>query len=179
MNIYKIVPGLYIGDMSSPAHEIILQQNRITHILTVYTQDQDEIQDDPDEKYQHLKIVCPDDIYADVTEHFTRCFGFIHPARLHGSVLVRCANGMSESVAVATAYLGTITRIPWENVLTYIEQKVSFASLNFGFRIRLGRFQTERIADERRNLVESFQVVDAFGDTSLIEATDKYAVFEI
>ena len=171
MKINKIAPGLYIGDTISLEQQNIPQQNGITHVLTAHQKNHDEIQG-------HLSINCPDNIHSDVTKHFTRCFKFIHQARKHGSVLIRCANGMSSGVVIATAYLATVTRLPWENVLTYIEQKVKCASPNIGFRIRLRNYQKERIEVERRNLVESFQVVDAFGDTSLIEATGNHAVFE-
>ena len=110
----------------------------------------------------------------DIKQHFAKCIEFIHQARLNGgTVLVHCAYGVSRSVTVATAYLATVTGLPWEAVLRAIKRKRACADPNFGFRKQLGEFQAEKVEDERGNLFGKFGFSDAFGERSLIEALDE------
>ena len=161
----KILPGLYIGDMCSSSHRILLKQNRITHILTLHNCTQENIHE-----FEYLKICCHDKPSADITQHLTKCFDFIHSARMQGGrVLINSVYGVSRSVTIATMYLKTITRKPWVDVLGAISRRRRFANPNFGFRKQLDQFEIFRAEDERRKLIKKFGISDAFGDTSLIE----------
>ena len=169
----KILPGLYIGDMCSSTHAKLLERNRITHILTLHSCDQEII-----DHFRHLKVCCHDTTSDDITEHVTECFEFIHAARLEGGcVLVSSVRGISRSVAMATMYLTTVTGKPWADVLGAIRQQRRFANPNKGFRKQLDKFQVFRVGDEREKLIKKFGVCDAFGDTSLVEGLIRFINF--
>jgi len=81
--------------------------------------------------------------------------------------------GISRSVTIVTAYLMTITNIPMFDVLNAVKQQRSCASPNAGFRLQLKKFEDVGVQQERQNLRNHFGILDAFGDTSLIESLNK------
>ena len=56
-----------------------------------------------------------------------------------------------------TAYLATVTKQPWIDVLKAIKQKRSIANPNDGFRKQLFWYEAMGINDERQNLNLKFK----------------------
>jgi len=168
----KIVPGLYIGNINDSRKQEVLEENGITHILSIHDKEQINLPN-----YTYLRIYSHDNSTEDINNHFRQCIEFIHQTRLSGkTVLVHCLAGISRSVTIVTAYLMTITNKPMFDVLNAVKQQRSCASPNAGFRMQLKKFEDVGVKQERQNLRNHFGILDAFGDTSLVESLNKQFV---
>jgi len=165
----KIVPGLYIGSIYDSRNQEKLKENGITHILSIHDKDQVNIPN-----YNYLRIFSHDSSSEDISHHFRQCIEFIHQTRLNGkNVLVHCLAGISRSVTIVTAYLMVLTGKPLIDVLNAVKQQRSCASPNTGFKLQLKKFEDVGLQQERQNLRNKFGILDAFGDTSLVESLSK------
>jgi len=93
-----VLPGLYIGSISSTTDLEALKKNQITHILTILHNDiRNKFTDDI--VYKWIQAV--DDETTNMLDYLEDALSFIDDARAKGgSVLVHCHAGMSRSGSV-------------------------------------------------------------------------------
>lgn len=141
----KIVPGLFVGNIKDAENKAELQENGITHIVSIH--DQRKV------RYPgivYLPIEAADESCQDLKQFFHECNKFIHDARISGGVvLVHCLAGISRSVTVTAAYLTTVTSHCWTDALFAIQQSRQIAKPNRGFREQLEEYRQCELQQER------------------------------
>lgn len=148
----KVLPGFYVGNFRDSKDEKQLEENGITHILSVHDNAKPLRQDKV-----YLCISASDCPGQDLICHFPESFDFIHAARLEGgNVLVHCLAGVSRSVTIAVAYVMTVTNLTWREALEAVRQVRTCANPNFGFRNQLKEYETTMLNNERKRLREKF-----------------------
>ncbi|KAL4235099.1 Dual specificity protein phosphatase 22 [Mactra antiquata] len=144
----KIITGIYVGNFRDAKDIEKLNENNITHILSIhdYAKPLHE-----DKKY--LCINASDTPQQSLTEYFEECIEFIHKARLEkGNVLVHCLAGVSRSVTVTAAYIMTVTKLGWRDSINAIRGARSVANPNFGFQKQLQVYENEGLDKARLDL---------------------------
>lgn len=148
----KILPGLFIGNFRDSKDERQLEENNITHIVSIHDNAKPLRED-----RTYLCISASDIPGQDISQHFTECFDFIHSARLSGgAVLIHCLAGVSRSVTVAVAYVMSVTTLGWKEALFAVRQARTCANPNFGFKRQLHDFETNHVEEQRRRIGEAF-----------------------
>jgi protein tyrosine phosphatase (PTP) superfamily phosphohydrolase (DUF442 family) len=137
-----IKDNLYVGDLASASNSEALQENGITHIVTVFNGGIEMYPDNFKYKIIHIN----DDPWVNIGNYFDETIEFIDEALSDESnkVMVHCQRGVSRSVTLVAAYIlykvnqqsiihyndvdSTI-----EKVLTSISSKRDIAQPNEGF----------------------------------------------
>ena len=101
-NMNRVMPNLYIGDLSTACDTKYLAEHGITHIVTVVT----GVQALHQNMFQYLLLDLRDQPSESINRHFDQCSDFIaHAIRSGGRVLVHCMCGISRSATLIIAYL--------------------------------------------------------------------------
>lgn len=142
----KIITGVYVGNFRDAKDPVQLENNKITHILSIH--------DNAKALHKDKKCLCiiaSDTPDQPLTHHFPECIEFIHNARLEeGRVLIHCLAGVSRSVTVTAAYIMTVTRLGWRDAINAIRGARSCANPNFGFQKQLQDFENEGLENARK-----------------------------
>ena len=142
----QLAPRLYVGNLKDSVDESQLNQNKITHIVSIHDKQKTKL---PGRTY--LCVEADDVDGYDITQHFQTCCQFIHDARVEDSnnVLVHCESGVSRSVTIIIAYLLMVTEHSWTDILTALRQVRPSATPNKGFKEQLSSFQASALQEER------------------------------
>ncbi|XP_061594887.1 dual specificity protein phosphatase 22-B-like [Cololabis saira] len=143
--INKVLPDLYLGNLKDARDPELLQQNHITHILSIHDTAAPVLED-----MTYLCISASDHSKQNLTQHFRDAIMFIHEARLKGEgVLVHCVAGVSRSVTLVVAYIMTATGRGWVEALAAVRAARPCAGPNLGFLRQLEDFENMELAEYR------------------------------
>ncbi|KAF6263441.1 protein-tyrosine phosphatase-like protein [Scenedesmus sp. NREL 46B-D3] len=133
----KLRAGLFIGSIESEASLAALQAAGITHILQAGA----ELAPSHPEQFIYKRLSVSDEEDEDLVAVLKEASEFIDEGRKSGAVLVHCAQGISRSAAVLTAYLMTHARFSFQTALSHVQQARPNADPNQGFRLQLQEFE--------------------------------------
>jgi predicted protein tyrosine phosphatase len=99
----QIVPRIYVGDLASASNKEALQEQGITHIVSIYNGCYEIFPDDFKYKIIHIN----DDTWIDIDNYFDESNDFIDSAlnNNNAKVMIHCQRGVSRSVTLLIAYL--------------------------------------------------------------------------
>ena len=142
----KVADGIYVGSLESLNDIDNLKAHGITHILSLVTDQVQDMQAD-DKKFVQLQVKVLDDEDEDIMQYFAVTNAFIESALSQGtSVLVHCVAGVSRSVTAVCAYLlfkayqndeNLKTKLSVENVISTIQETRPNAIPNDSFQEQL------------------------------------------
>lgn len=132
---------LFIGGLKVIDRPDLLEDNRITHILSVLEYDHC---DEEYAKYRRLWISAEDSPGQNLLQHFDRSNAFIEQALAGGGhVLVHCAMGVSRSATIACAYLMYKSRpeMTFLQALGQLQESRPLCAPNVGFAEQLETYE--------------------------------------
>lgn len=143
----QITSQLFVGNYSSSRNFEFINENKITHILTVAN--------DIDPEYPSnckYKIVNVDDWHEeDLSQHFHDCFSFIDDGmQAGGSVLVHCLAGISRSPAIVIGYLMYKDGLTLDEAYNIVKEKRPLIGPNSGFLDQLTQLEID-LRERRRH----------------------------
>ncbi|WIA16668.1 hypothetical protein OEZ85_013331 [Tetradesmus obliquus] len=133
----KLRAGLFIGSRETEASLAELRAAGITHVLQAGA----ELAPSHPAHFTYKKLSVSDQEDEDLVAVFQEAFDFIDEGRMSGGVLVHCAQGVSRSAAVLTAYLMSHARFSFETALSHVQQARPIADPNQGFRLQMQEFE--------------------------------------
>jgi len=136
--LVEIIPRLYLGNIKTASDKVMLDKNKITHVLGITKANIDYWEGVEVRKYK-----LNDTAETDLSKIFEESIGFIKCALdVKGSkVLVHCRAGISRSVTIICAYLIATKRITAKAALKLVRKKRPHANPNFGFWKQLREMQ--------------------------------------
>jgi len=132
----QILDKLWLGNINAAFHYKFLQENGITHVLTVHQ----DLKPMYPELFTYMVIQVEDFDNSKVIHHFEDAINFIDLGRTNGSILVHCTAGRSRSVTMVIAYLMKTRNENFQDSLDFVVKRRSVASPNSGFRQQLQIF---------------------------------------
>jgi len=127
---------LFVGSLSAAESSGFIQENQISHIITVAASLLVNIPTNCN--VQHLIVHCHDHPMASILKVLPECLNFIKTAfNAGGHILVHCASGVSRSVAVCAAFLMIEYDMDMGDALGCIQSVRRYANPNLGFRRQL------------------------------------------
>ncbi|KAH9933812.1 uncharacterized protein B0H18DRAFT_982187 [Fomitopsis serialis] len=143
----EVVPGLWIGDLSSALNAEKLREHNIHSVLTAM-RGRVRIH----EAFKKLQINLDDTEDADVLGHLVAAIQFIEAELEKGrAVLVHCQAGLSRSVTIVAAYLMYVQHIDYEAALDLIRNVRPNIQPNDGFLRQLAVFEEASYRVSRRD----------------------------
>ncbi|KZT64540.1 hypothetical protein DAEQUDRAFT_732477 [Daedalea quercina L-15889] len=143
----EVIPGLWIGDLSSALNTEQLREHNIRSVLTAM-RGRVRI----DETFNNLQINLDDTEDADVLGHVVTAIQFIESELEKGrGVLVHCQAGLSRSATIVAAYLMYVQHIDYEAALDLIRDVRPNVQPNEGFLRQLAVFQEASFRVSRRD----------------------------
>ncbi|CAL8108882.1 unnamed protein product [Calicophoron daubneyi] len=146
----RVMPGVYVGGLSSVKSKEQMAENGITHICTVLVQSVE------DGGRKHISFYVNDSPEEKISRYFEEACTFIHEARVSGGrVLIHCACGVSRSVTVTLAYLLVITDFSLADLFKAVLGARHCACPNSGFMQQLIDFENRKENLELRKKLEA------------------------
>jgi len=136
--LVEIDDRLYLGNIKTAGDKVLLEQNKITHVLGITKAVVDYW-----DKLTVRKYSLNDTPETDLSKIFEESIGFISSAlAIKGNrVLVHCRAGISRSVTIICAYLIATKRITAKDALKLVRKKRPRANPNYGFWKQLRNMQ--------------------------------------
>ncbi|KAF7363014.1 Dual specificity protein phosphatase 12-like isoform X1 [Mycena venus] len=161
-DITEILPNLFLGSEAGARNLELLRRRGITHILTVMA-DPVPQSDQTSDNFRRMQISVQDWPDQDLMSHFKDSNAFIDAARFTAQegVLVHCAQGVSRSATIVTAYLMASHPPLYDDVaaLAYLRARRPIVQPNSGFLSQLalyGRCSCD--LDANASAVEAWRV---------------------
>lgn len=137
-NIHHIIDNVYLGDLPSSISYDKLEEDGITHIISIingsYSMYPNKF------KYKHIHI--NDDPWLSIDNYFDECIQFIENAEKEGGkVLIHCMCGISRSVTIIVAYLIKKHKYTLNDAILYLKDKKQNINPNDGFINQLKKYE--------------------------------------
>ncbi|CDW78718.1 leucine rich repeat and phosphatase domain containing protein [Stylonychia lemnae] len=143
-DIDQILPNLYMSNVYAAENQQILQELKITHIVTVSA----GIKPKYPSFYNYKVILVDDNPKFDVKQYFWDAIQFVEDAvQNNGVVLIHCAAGMSRSAAITIAYLMWKNKWTFKEAYDFGRSKRNKMFPNLGFQSQLRMFESEIFCD--------------------------------
>ena len=136
----EILPGLWLGGLDLIYDYEFLQENGITHVLSVIKED---ILTPAMVRAHvtHMRVAIHDCDDEPIADYFLPCIEFIQEALgSGGKVYVHCLMGISRSPSIVAAYLMSARCMRVEEALAFIIARRPIVDPNDGFRAALAAF---------------------------------------
>jgi len=170
----NIRDNLFVGSLHDSQSETQMSKNKISHVVRITEQPEDEKQVDIEPAPTYLFIKAADHENVNLRQHFEKVNDFVHEARLNGgSVLIHCHEGVSRSVTLLAAYMMSVSRFGFEDVMRVIKATRNQANPNIGFRAQLADFEQEGLNKERKRIEGKFKLKledDILGDNEAFQS---------
>ena len=136
--IENIVDNIYLGNISTSVYSDKLEQNGITHILSLINGSYSMFPD----KFIYKHIHINDDPWLSIDKYFDECIEFIEQSQqCNGKILIHCMCGISRSTTIIAAYLIKKYKMSHTNAILYLKNKNKFINPNDGFTLQLNRYE--------------------------------------
>ncbi|TFK46693.1 phosphotyrosine protein [Heliocybe sulcata] len=136
-DITEIIPRLYLSDLSCAENPALLSALGITHVLSAM---RGSVVIPPSVKSKQIPL--EDHPFAELAAHLPSATSFVREALRDGNakVLVHCAQGVSRSASVVSAFL--IAAYGWtpQQAVQFVKEKRPAAEPNFGFVSQLKEY---------------------------------------
>ena len=133
--------GIHLGNWQSVKDFDYLEKHKITHVVTALPKTLCEIKELSKFGIIQHQVHAEDNPSFDIYPTFHTTADFINDSLSKGNVLVHCAAGISRSTACLLTYYIKHRGMNTEAALSFIRQKRSCASPNFGFVKALKAFE--------------------------------------
>ena len=135
----EIIRGeLYLGGRSSTVSEDELLSRKVTHIVSITTDDVTL----PGEKFKQYHVRLEDEGESNLSSHFEDIFRFMREAVLdQQAVLVHCEAGISRSATTVIAYLMKFHSMTLGQAFEHTKERRRIINPNTGFVEQLRRFE--------------------------------------
>ena len=134
----EILDHLYIGSEEHASNESQLRENKIDSVLNVAKGCKNYFEEDL--TYYNLPVM--DTCEEDISQIFERAFIIIEKVRLSGGrILVHCNAGISRSATICIAYLMKAENISMDEAHKIVKDKRRCVAPNFGFMLKLMKFE--------------------------------------
>lgn len=135
----EILPGLFLGPYSCSKDLELLQQNAISHIVSI--RDSSEkmlLRPRFPEHFRYFEIEVSDSPNERLIPHFPQAKAFIDDALYNGGrVFVHCNGGISRSPAFVVAYVMETVKMDYQQAYSYVQNRRFCMNPNEGFKVQL------------------------------------------
>lgn len=142
------IGGIHLGNWQSVKDLNYLQKHNITHVVTALPKTMCNMEELAKFSIKQHQVPCEDSPNFQIFPLLKAVADFIEAGVREGNVLVHCAAGISRSTTCLIAYFIRHRKMSTEAALTYIRQKRSCASPNYGFINALKEFETAVFSHE-------------------------------
>jgi protein-tyrosine phosphatase len=128
-----IIDNIYLGNWADSTNWHQLEQDGITHILTLnkkMSHTEKQLDEMKSNDIDNMFIYVEDDTESEISQYFDKCISFIKDA---DNVLVHCSAGISRSVTIVIAYMVREKNMSVNDALAFIRTKRPRANPNCGF----------------------------------------------
>ncbi|CAH1758332.1 23559_t:CDS:2 [Entrophospora sp. SA101] len=121
----EILPGLFLGPYSCSKDLQMLQQNTITHIVSIRdSSEKTLLRPRFPEHFKYFEIEVSDSPNERLIPHFPQAKAFIDNALLNnGKVFVHCNGGISRSPAFVVAYVMETTKMDYQHAYGFVQNR--------------------------------------------------------
>ncbi|CAG8451230.1 11732_t:CDS:2 [Rhizophagus irregularis] len=139
----EILPGLFLGPYSCSKDLELLQQNAITHIVSIRDSSEKKIlRPRFPEHFQYFEIEVSDSPNERLIPHFPQAKAFIDNALYNGGrVFVHCNGGISRSPAFVVAYVMETVKMDYQQAYSYVQNRRFCMNPNEGFKVQLKEYE--------------------------------------
>lgn len=134
--LYHIIDNIYLSNLASAVKKNELQNDNITHIISVFNGSFELYPDNFTYKLIHIN----DDPWEKINIHFDDCYNFIN--NTNNNVLVHCIHGISRSCSIIIYYIMRKYNKTYEEALNYLKEKKYNVNPNNGFVKQLSELKT-------------------------------------
>jgi len=139
----EILPGVFLGPYGSAKDKAALQNNGITHVLTVRSTLERRLDPKFPQEFKYHIVEVPEAPTEDLILYFPQCNNCIHQAISEGGkILVHCNAGLSRSPAVVVAYVMESLRMPIKEAIQHVQSRRSYIHISEAIHNQLREFET-------------------------------------
>ena len=136
-DINKIIPGLYLGNLTAANNITKLKELCISKVLSIIDEPRKPKYKESD-NIIHKVILVNDLLSQNIIKHFGECLKFIKGDE---KILVHCAAGASRSATIVIAYLMWDKKMSYKDAYAFAKGKRSIVWPNSGFAEQLQLFE--------------------------------------
>lgn len=137
--IVEVVPGLFMGDLSTSQNFTILREKRIDVIVNLCAKNGERV---THEEIQYIDFNLSDREDFEILSHFDRICTVIHEKIKQGQrVFVHCQKGISRSPTIMIAYMIRYQQTGYEDAFDQLKKLSPNVGPNFSFLLDLQTYE--------------------------------------
>ena len=140
-NCHEIIPGIYLGDISTAYNKDKLKELGVTNIINTVLGVVPAYPND----FEYFNVGLRDHTYEDIKTHFDKINRYMDCVLMDGGrIYIHCLCGISRSATIVSAYLMYKNNMSYEDAIEMVKSKRPIINPNDGFRKQLNDYDMER-----------------------------------
>ena len=137
--IVEVVPGLFMGDLSTSQNFTILREKKIDVIINLCAKNEERVTCD---EIQYIDFKLSDREDFEILGHFDHICSLIHEKiEQNQKVFVHCQKGISRSPTIMMAYMIRYQQTGYENAFDQLKKLSPNVGPNFSFLLDLQTYE--------------------------------------